>query len=167
MTRPERLACLRRTHRRQLDAGPQLDGPTWPLILLIVCGTEPEEVDDHERQHRQPRDGQVQLTIQQSRVQLRSQVRFTSANMWILRDVGLETKFWWYSVSLKKQHMCMETTHKNVSWIWNRRSFSFWSASNMTCACRFTPLLNAVSEIPSTTCHLRAPARTLSKRQCE
>ena len=51
-----------------LTASPQLDEPTWPLILLIVCETEPEEVDDHERQHRQRRDGQIQLTIQQSRV---------------------------------------------------------------------------------------------------
>ena len=50
-----------------LTASPQLDEPTWPLILLIVCETEPEEVDDHERQHRQPRDGQIQLTTQQSR----------------------------------------------------------------------------------------------------
>ena len=45
-----------------------LDEPTWRPILLIVCETEPEEVDDHERQHRQPRDDQIQLTIQQSRV---------------------------------------------------------------------------------------------------
>ena len=51
-----------------LTASPQLDEPTWPIILLIVCETEPEEVDDHERQHRQPRDGKIQLTIQQSRV---------------------------------------------------------------------------------------------------
>ena len=27
-------------------ASPQLDEPTLPLILLIVCETEPEEVDD-------------------------------------------------------------------------------------------------------------------------
>ena len=51
-----------------LTASPQLDEPTWPLILFIGCETEPEDVDDHERQHRHPRDGQIQLTIQQSRV---------------------------------------------------------------------------------------------------
>ena len=27
-------------------ASPQLDEPTWPLILLMVCETEPEEADD-------------------------------------------------------------------------------------------------------------------------
>ena len=48
--------------------------------LLIVCETEPEEVDDHEHQYRRPRDGQVQLTILQSHVQLRSQVRIKSAD---------------------------------------------------------------------------------------
>ena len=58
-----------------------------PPILLTVCETEPEEVDDHERQYRRPRDGQVQLTIQQSRVQLRTQARFKPANMCTLRDV--------------------------------------------------------------------------------
>ena len=46
---------------------PQLDEPTWPPILLSVCETEPEEVGDQERQHRQPRVGQIQLTMQQSR----------------------------------------------------------------------------------------------------
>ena len=76
--RPSRLACLR-THWRQLYCQPQLDEPTCPPALLIVCETEPEEVDDHERQHRQPRDGQIQLTILQSRVQLRSHVRSKSA----------------------------------------------------------------------------------------
>ena len=38
------------------------------LVDEVVAVTEPEEVDDHERQHRQPRDGQIQLTMQQSRV---------------------------------------------------------------------------------------------------
>ena len=73
---------------------------------------------------------------------------------------------WLYAILLEKQHICMETTHQKIAWTWNRRSSSFWSASNMTCACRFTPHINAVSEIPST-CHLRAPARTRSKRRCE
>ena len=27
-------------------ASPQLDEPAWPLMLLIVCKTEPEDVDD-------------------------------------------------------------------------------------------------------------------------
>ena len=60
-------------------------------ILLTVCETEQEEVDDHERQHRRPRDGQVQLTVRQSRVQIRTQARFKPANMCTLRDVFQET----------------------------------------------------------------------------
>ena len=42
-----------------------LDEPTFPPILLIICETEPEEVDDHERSCRRPRDGQVQLSCEQ------------------------------------------------------------------------------------------------------
>ena len=57
-------------HWRQLYCQLRLDEPTSPPILLIVCEMEPEDVDDHERQHRQPRDGQIQLTVLQSRVQL-------------------------------------------------------------------------------------------------
>ena len=44
----------------------------------------------------------------------------------------------------------------------DRRSLSILSANDMTCACRFTLLLNAFSEMPST-CHLRASVRTRSK----
>ena len=134
-------------------------------ILLTVCETEPEEVDDHGRQHRRPRDGQVQLTIRQSRVQIRTQARFKQANHVHSSRCFPRNYFfvitWLYAILLEKQHICMETTHQKIAWTWNRRSSLFWSASNMTCACRFRPHLNAVSEIPST-CHLRAPARTRS-----
>ena len=66
-------------HWRQLYCQLRLDERTCPPILLIVFETEPEEVDDHERQHRQPRDGQIQLTVLQSRAQQRSHVRSKSA----------------------------------------------------------------------------------------
>ena len=57
-----------------------LDEPNWQPILFFVCETEPEEVDDHERQHRQPRDGQIQLTITQSRAPTMTMIsRFVSS----------------------------------------------------------------------------------------
>ena len=77
-------------HWRQLYCQLRLDETTCPPVLLVVCEREPEEVDDHERQYRRPRVVQVQLTILQSRVQLRTQARSKSANMCSLRLVCQE-----------------------------------------------------------------------------
>ena len=45
----------------------------------VVAVTEPE-VEEHERQHRQPRDGQIQLIMQQSRVPTMTMItRFVSS----------------------------------------------------------------------------------------
>ena len=67
---------------------------TYHMVSLPDDTTEQEEVDGHECRHRQSRDGHIQLTTDQPRGPLRSQVLSKAANMCTLHNVCRETEVW-------------------------------------------------------------------------